>query len=317
MKKYLACLLTMSILLFASGCGSQSATTDTEIVEIENTEDTAIASVEPTEGSEASDAATAEPTDTSEPSDVATTETADASVASDSSNKASSTEGTSPITIYLTRHGKTMLNTTDRVQGWADSPLTAPGVEVAQQLGKGLKAKNVEFDGVYTSDSGRAVETATIVIEELGQTGLPIRESKKLREWNFGGFEGDLNANMTAAIEKDAGLENDPETSVMVRVPMNELADHIASADETKTAENWEALSTRINAGFQEVIDSAIANNEENILIVVHGLTINSILKDIDPAFTTVQVPNAAVAKIVYENGQCTIETFNDTSYLE
>ena len=28
------------------------------------------------------------------------------------------------INIYFARHGKTLLNTFDRVQGWADSPLT-------------------------------------------------------------------------------------------------------------------------------------------------------------------------------------------------
>ena len=30
------------------------------------------------------------------------------------------------VTIYFARHGKTLFNTFDRVQGWADSPLTEP-----------------------------------------------------------------------------------------------------------------------------------------------------------------------------------------------
>ena len=29
-----------------------------------------------------------------------------------------------PVTLWFVRHGKTLLNTLDRVQGWADSPLT-------------------------------------------------------------------------------------------------------------------------------------------------------------------------------------------------
>lgn len=28
------------------------------------------------------------------------------------------------LTLYIVRHGKTMLNTTDRVQGWSDAVLT-------------------------------------------------------------------------------------------------------------------------------------------------------------------------------------------------
>ena len=39
-----------------------------------------------------------------------------------------------PVEFYLVRHGKTMLNTTDRVQGWADAPLTKDGVVVAENL---------------------------------------------------------------------------------------------------------------------------------------------------------------------------------------
>ena len=67
------------------------------------------------------------------------------------------------VTLYITRHGKTMLNTSDRVQGWADSPLTEPGVTVARQLGKGLKG--IPFGAAYSSDSGRAIETANLVLK--------------------------------------------------------------------------------------------------------------------------------------------------------
>lgn len=44
------------------------------------------------------------------------------------------------ITVWFARHGKTWLNTLDRVQGWADSPLTDEGAQVARYLGEGLKA---------------------------------------------------------------------------------------------------------------------------------------------------------------------------------
>ena len=36
------------------------------------------------------------------------------------------------VTLYVTRHGKTILNTNHRAQGWADSPLVEKGVEVAK-----------------------------------------------------------------------------------------------------------------------------------------------------------------------------------------
>src|SRR5699024_11313825 len=36
------------------------------------------------------------------------------------------------ITFYIVRHGKTMLNTTDRVQGWSDAVLTPNGEDVVR-----------------------------------------------------------------------------------------------------------------------------------------------------------------------------------------
>lgn len=41
----------------------------------------------------------------------------------------------SKITFYIARHGQTMMNALDRVQGWCDSPLTHQGIEVARYLG--------------------------------------------------------------------------------------------------------------------------------------------------------------------------------------
>ena len=42
------------------------------------------------------------------------------------------------VTLYVTRHGKTILNTNHRAQGWPDSPLVEKGEEVASNLGTGL-----------------------------------------------------------------------------------------------------------------------------------------------------------------------------------
>lgn len=46
-------------------------------------------------------------------------------------------------TLYIVRHGKTMFNTIERVQGWCDTPLTKQGQEGIHYLGKGLK--DVDF----------------------------------------------------------------------------------------------------------------------------------------------------------------------------
>ncbi|MEG2254616.1 MAG: histidine phosphatase family protein, partial [Vagococcus sp.] len=68
------------------------------------------------------------------------------------------------LTLYVVRHGKTMLNTTDRVQGWSDAVLTKEGEEVVSSAGRGLAG--VDFQNAYSSDSGRAVQTAELILKE-------------------------------------------------------------------------------------------------------------------------------------------------------
>ena len=41
--------------------------------------------------------------------------------------------------LYIVRHGKTMFNAVQRVQGWCDTPLTKSGAETIYDLGRGLK----------------------------------------------------------------------------------------------------------------------------------------------------------------------------------
>ena len=57
--------------------------------------------------------------------------------------------------FYIVRHGQTLLNSLDRAQGWADSPLTEAGKQMVADIGQ--KLKGIDFDAVYTSDMLRAI----------------------------------------------------------------------------------------------------------------------------------------------------------------
>ena len=57
-----------------------------------------------------------------------------------------------------------MLNTTDRVQGWSDAVPTPEGEKVVTATGIGLK--DVAFQNAYSSDSGRALQTAQLILDQ-------------------------------------------------------------------------------------------------------------------------------------------------------
>lgn len=104
-----------------------------------------------------------------------------------------------------------MFNTTEQAQGWSDTPLTDEGIAIAEQLGKGLKNDEVEFVSAYSSDLGRARETAKLVLQNNGQKDLQYTEDQRFREVCYGVYEGDTNDNMWTAIAQELGYESSAE----------------------------------------------------------------------------------------------------------
>ena len=64
------------------------------------------------------------------------------------------------FTVYLVRHGQTILNRYNRMQGWCDSDLTTLGISQAQQTGKRLA--DIKFDHAFHSDTIRATQTKKV-----------------------------------------------------------------------------------------------------------------------------------------------------------
>ena len=246
------------------------------------------------------------------------------------------------VTIYLTRHGKTMLNTTDRSQGWIDAPLTPAGVEIAEFLGKGLKTEKVKFDAVYSSDSGRAVETANLVLKNNGQKDLlkTLKTDQRLREFNFGTYEGMPNEEMWTAIAEKQGVTLEAFQAGMGKngfvKTIKGFADTLHELDAAKldalgkehgvpaTALSWQAEDSqtvidRAKAALDDLAKAAQKKGQKNILVTSHGMTIAALVSSLDekaPVPAT-GLKNASVSKVTYKEGKYTVETVNDLTYVE
>jgi probable phosphoglycerate mutase len=87
--------------------------------------------------------------------------------------------------LYLVRHGETLFNKKNLVQGWCDSPLTELGIAQAKKAGKLFEENHLQPDVVYSSPSLRARNTALYALKKQ-----PILHDG-LMEMNFGDLEGD------------------------------------------------------------------------------------------------------------------------------
>ncbi len=87
--------------------------------------------------------------------------------------------------LFVVRHGETKWNFEGRWQGWLDSPLTEKGREQAARAGETLK--DCGATAIWTSDAGRARETAEIIGRALN---LRPEADAGPRERFYGKYEG-------------------------------------------------------------------------------------------------------------------------------
>ena len=88
--------------------------------------------------------------------------------------------------FYFLRHGESVNNRLDLVNGWADSPLTDMGVDQAYRASSILVHHPI--NRIVSSDLQRAQRTAEIVAESIGTIRVEVFSG--LRERNWGLYEG-------------------------------------------------------------------------------------------------------------------------------
>src|SRR5699024_12226129 len=136
--------------------------------------------------------------------------------------------------IYIIRHGETILNTLQRIQGWSDAVLTPQGEEQVQLLGENLKS--IIFSKIYSSDSHRALNTANIILSKNeNNSNTKIITDKRLREFNFGSYESSLGEDMYDDIieyNKDK-IKNTSKADISLKL----LATSVDDEDKKRTSE--------------------------------------------------------------------------------
>ncbi|HAU29431.1 MAG TPA: 2,3-diphosphoglycerate-dependent phosphoglycerate mutase [Rhodospirillaceae bacterium] len=99
--------------------------------------------------------------------------------------------------LVLVRHGESEWNRKNLFTGWMDVDLSEKGVEEAHAAGRKLKAAGHVFDMAFDSILKRSQHTLSIILEELGQEGIPVVRDVALNERHYGALQG-LNKAETA-----------------------------------------------------------------------------------------------------------------------
>jgi len=175
--------------------------------------------------------------------------------------------------LVLVRHGQSEWNLKNLFTGWRDVDLTEAGVAEARAAGRKLKAQGLSFDVAYTSALKRAQRTLDLMLEEMGQDGLPIVRDQALNERDYGDLVG---MNKDDA-RKKFGAEQVHiwRRSYDVPPPGGEsLKDTVARALPYYVQE----IQPRVLRG-ERVLISAHGNSLRALIMVLERLTPEQILK--------------------------------------
>ena len=176
-------------------------------------------------------------------------------------------------TLVLVRHGQSDWNLKNLFTGWEDPGLTDKGVDEAHAAGRNLKAEGLKFDVAFTSDLSRAQKTLDIILEELGQTDLPVTRNQALNERDYGDLTG---------LNKDDARAKWGEEKVHVWRRSYDVAPPGGESLRDTLARSlpyyMKAIQPHVLDG-ETVIVAAHGNSLRSLVMAIEGLTPEQILK--------------------------------------
>jgi probable phosphoglycerate mutase len=198
--------------------------------------------------------------------------------------------------LILIRHGETVWNRERRMQGHSDSPLSDTGVRQARLLAQ--RMKDIAFDALYSSDSGRAHHTALSV---AGVTGHELIVEPRLRERHFGVFEGLTGEEMQA---------QHPEAY-----------ERFKSRDPHYAVPGGESAQTFRDRAIACLTEIAARHAGERVVVVTHGLVCDVAYRaahSIDlMARRDFDLVNTGLNHFRFEAGAWHVEAWGDACHLE
>lgn len=199
-------------------------------------------------------------------------------------------------TIYLVRHGQTQWNIKGKTQGHGNSDLTEKGKTQAMELAESMVQYPIDY--IYSSDLGRAVETAEIISDKFNKE---VIKTTALREMGFGAWEGLL---IKEIQEKYADIyhtwRNEPH---LVEIP---------------GGETLEIIKKRTDNFLRELNEK---HEGKHIVLVTHSVTARVILLSVLNSgmenIYRINQGNTALNVIEFRDYGPVVIKMNDTSHIK
>jgi 2,3-bisphosphoglycerate-dependent phosphoglycerate mutase len=190
--------------------------------------------------------------------------------------------------LILLRHGESQWNAKNLFTGWVDVELSTKGIEEAKRGGLLLKESNLLPDIVHTSLLRRAINTASLALDNCDRHWIPVKRSWRLNERHYGALQG----KDKAATLKEYGEEQFQlwRRSFDVPPPAIDDNDQYSQSNDPRYADLGKDLPKseclkdvviRMIPYFTNEITNDLRSGK-TVLVTAHGNSIRAIVKHID-----------------------------------
>ena len=161
--------------------------------------------------------------------------------------------------VYFIRHGQTVWNVQHRIAGVTDVKLTEEGYRQARAAAEELRNSGLRIDEIWSSPLRRASETARILSEA---TGIPWRSEPRLKEQNFGRWEGKATVDEGFILEKQqfARRCGGGESMLQVAQRVYDVLDELKwEPDRTRILVAHNGIARVVRSYFEEMTNEEFA----------------------------------------------------------
>ena len=191
------------------------------------------------------------------------------------------------MNLILIRHGQSEWNALNQFTGWKDPGLTNKGIEEAQSAAKIINNLDIYFDLAFTSALKRAQDTADIILQEIKQPLITIKD-KALNERNYGDLAG---------LNKDDARKKWGNEQVHIWRRSYDIP--------PPGGESLKDTSERVLPYFMKKILPNVCEGK-NILVAAHGNSLRSLIKYLDKIsnedIVKLEIPTGAPIHYVINN---------------
>ena len=209
--------------------------------------------------------------------------------------------------FYFIRHGESESNATPGFAAGTnfDAPLTDLGAAQATLLGERLRAEGIKFDLVYSSSLVRAIRTARLMLDAMGEPERDYPKVEAIMEQQMPGWRG-------VPIEE----VNTPEIMLYRAAKGPDFV--------PPQGESLRMVQRRISGWLEREIiyNESLASKPQDLTIAVvgHGQSSRCLFQYImgfrDSLLMQLAIDNTSVSRFIFDSRGWSVVRLNDASHL-